>query len=180
MVAHFYFSADRMLLNSKIRPPRRASRITCLRGPAPLPSSFSWQRCGPRRRISGRRRRGNGRARWCAIASALSLQDHAIHRFHRHGQRFQPGSFRKAPSPDRPAWTAKVRRRLDVRHGFSRRAVEAGGMGGFDLQERRAGEDRADHSMQDRVFAMSALPAPAFHDAGRYCRENGVAHVLHS
>ncbi|KAG1364884.1 hypothetical protein G6F59_018899 [Rhizopus arrhizus] len=64
--------------------------------------------------------------------------------------------------------------------GFRGLAVEASGIGRFDLQERSAGEDRADYSMQDRVFALSALPASAFHDAGRYCRENGVAHVLHS
>ncbi|WZB76697.1 hypothetical protein WJ972_14840 [Achromobacter insuavis] len=62
--------------------------------------------------------------------------------------------------------------------GFRGLAVEAGGMGGVDLQERSAGEDRADRSTQDRVFALSALPAPAFHDAGLHFRENGVAHVL--
>jgi len=64
--------------------------------------------------------------------------------------------------------------------GFRGLAVEAGGMGGFDLQERRAGEDCANDSMQDRVSAFGALPAPVFHDAGRYCRENGVAHVVYS
>jgi len=64
--------------------------------------------------------------------------------------------------------------------GFRGLAVKAGGMGGVDLQEKSAGKDRTDCSVQDRVYALSTLPAPAFHDAGRYCRENGVAHVLHS